>query len=47
VLELLETMRIGIYQRTAEEKDLNDPYANDPERHPAMIVRVCMQKWNN
>lgn len=42
VLEILETLRIGNISDEEKSKtfiDLNDPYANDPERHPALIPR--------
>lgn len=43
VMEILETLRIGNISNEERNKtviDLNDPYANDPERIPALIVRT-------
>jgi sulfite oxidase len=45
VQEIIAQYRIGRLDETAEEaelkkKNLNDPYANDPPRHPALVVRV-------
>uniref|UniRef100_A0A6B2L3C7 sulfite oxidase n=2 Tax=Arcella intermedia TaxID=1963864 RepID=A0A6B2L3C7_9EUKA len=38
---LLETFRVGnLIRAEGEVLDLNDPYANDPERHPALIVYI-------
>eukprot|EP01116_Phalansterium_solitarium_P002324 TRINITY_DN12279_c0_g1_i1.p1 TRINITY_DN12279_c0_g1~~TRINITY_DN12279_c0_g1_i1.p1 ORF type:complete len:562 (+),score=164.73 TRINITY_DN12279_c0_g1_i1:128-1813(+) len=43
VVEILEGLRIGNYVRdvndAARDADPNDPYAHDPDRHPAMVVR--------
>lgn len=47
VAEILETLRVGNLAASdrkkveANEKDPNDPYNNDPERHPALVVRTA------
>lgn len=41
IFEMLEGLRIGnITERPKEESvDMNDPYAKDPKRHPALVPR--------
>lgn len=37
--DVLEPMRIGNLKGAMPAKKLEDPYANEPKRHPALVIR--------